>query len=157
MLFPETNHSLWNRSLTALFGLTGIRCMSLSFEGEGLKLWSGTLIRDPSGLFSQRLCRVFSELLGKTKSRRHFMTWRTKIVSRDGEDGTCPSVLVPSHRCPWQHLILPVSTSPLLFLPLISIFSLYTILLFLWADRQRATNYHHYMMHDWTKWRFEAL
>lgn len=68
MLFPETNHSLWNRSLTALFGLTGIRCMSLSFEGEGLKLWSGPLIRDPSGLFSQRLCRVFSQMLRKPKA-----------------------------------------------------------------------------------------
>lgn len=73
MLFPETNHSLWNRSLTTLFGLTGIRCMSLSFEGEGLKLWSGPLIHDPSsGVFSQCLCCVFSELLGKTKTMRHF-------------------------------------------------------------------------------------
>lgn len=73
MLFPETNHSSWNRSSTALFGLTGIRCMSLSFEGEGLKPWSGPLIPDPSsGLFSPRLRRAFSELLGKTKSMRRF-------------------------------------------------------------------------------------
>lgn len=60
MLFPETNHSLWNRSLTTLFGLTGIRCMSLSFEGEGLNLWSGPLIHEPSsGVFSPSVSAVF--------------------------------------------------------------------------------------------------
>lgn len=74
MLFPGTNHSLWNRSSTTLFGLTGIRCMSLCFEGEGLKPWSGPLIHDPpSGVFSQRLCCAFSELLGKTKTIRRFI------------------------------------------------------------------------------------
>lgn len=68
MLFPKTNHSLWNRSLTTLFGPTGIRCMSLSFEGEGLKRWSGPLIHDPSsGVFSQRLCRVLENCLEKPK------------------------------------------------------------------------------------------
>lgn len=65
MLFPETNHSLWHRSVTAL---SGKRCMSLSLEGEGLKLWSVPLIHDPSSsVLSRRLRRISSELLGKTK------------------------------------------------------------------------------------------
>lgn len=79
--------------------------------------------------------------------------------------------LTPSSRPPTGALVnvsrfLLISTSPLLFLPLISVFSLFhspvairsldTIVPFLWADRPRATNYRHYMMHDWTKWRLNA-
>lgn len=53
--------SAWNRSVTALFGLIGIRCMSLTAEVEGFFFCSGHLIHDPflSVFFSPGVSAVF--------------------------------------------------------------------------------------------------
>lgn len=60
--------SAWNRSVTALFGLIGIRCMSLTAEVEGFFFFcSGHLIHDPFFLSRSLRCIFFGELSKKKK------------------------------------------------------------------------------------------
>lgn len=72
---------------------------------------------------------------------------------------------MPFQGCPCSCHVLS-SHSPLLFLPLICIFSSFhsplailsvsATLPLSWADTRRATNYHHYTVQGWTKQRLKA-
>lgn len=64
--------SAWNRSVTALFGLIGIRCMSLTAEVEGFFFFcSGHLIHDPFFLSRSLRCIFFGELSKKKKKTQN--------------------------------------------------------------------------------------
>lgn len=68
-----------NRCLTALFELTGIRCMSLTFEVEGLKFRSGPFIHDPLlSIFSWSLHCILVNKTEKPKTRRVLYKMRHK-------------------------------------------------------------------------------
>lgn len=67
---------VWNHCRTALFEFTGIRCMSLTFEVEGLKFCSDLLFTTPYWAFSPGVCTVFWGI--KEKNQKHaecFTKW----------------------------------------------------------------------------------
>lgn len=93
--------------------------MSLSLEGEGLKLWSVPLIHDPSsGVLSRRLRRISSKLLGKTKNHVElYKMTHEAFVSRLGEGRISHTVQLLLIWGAIPRVPLLTSHSPFLFQP----------------------------------------
>lgn len=89
---------VWNHCLMALFELIGIRCMSLTFEVDGLKFRSGPFIHEPLlSIFSWSLHCILVNKAEKPKTcrvlykmRQAFVKW-TQLAAAE--------VLTPHNYC----------------------------------------------------------